>query len=82
MIIFTAIHLFNLCAASSGKYHCDICAAVNVFPPRVTPFLVFDVTGSDCAVPTSDLQAYKVRMCGCALPDETLIAGYPVMAIL
>lgn len=85
-IIFTAIHLFNHTAASSGKYQCDICSVVNAFPPRVTCFLLFDVLVGAVVQCHLDLQAYQVRMSGCAartaLPDERLMAGYPIMANL
>lgn len=83
-IIFTAIHLFNLTAASSGKYQCDICSVVNAFLPRVTCFLLFDVGVGAVVQCHLDLRAYQVRMSGCAartaLLDERLMVGYPIMA--
>lgn len=83
-IIFTAIHLFNLASAASGKYQGGICSVVNTFPPRTMCFLLLDVGAVvQCHL---DLRAYQGRMSGCAartaLPGERLMVGYPIMANL
>ena len=60
-IIFSAIHLFNLCAAASGKCWCDhSCSIIHAIQSLVTYFLASYTGGEKVVEHRSALCAWKV----------------------